>query len=1209
MKNISLLVLSCIYLSLNAMGQEWTSVQQSELMSTTNEDPQIRASEASYYDLNFDVCYDELLQVQNGETVILPMPNGDFQEFSLEENNAMAEGLRQNYPGIRTFNAMSMESGSIWGKVEISHKGLRAMIFSPGKSTVFIDPVFKSSPQNYIVYHQNKFVTDKSFECHIGSVELDSRTDESKMGEPYNACELKTYEIAIAGTGTYTEFHGGNVEDALAAMATSMDRINGIYERDFGITFTIVEDNDQIIYTDSGSDPYTSGNTGAMIGEVQENIDQEIGNDNYDIGHVFDGTNAGGLASLGVVCAQGSKARGVTTGSSPVNDPFDLRVLSHEIGHQFSATHTFNNACGGNRTDATAVEPGSGTTPMSYAAICPPNVQNFTDEHFHGISMEQIGLYIDNPLVTCQTTSEIMNTAPVLEDLPDLVFIPASTPFSLAANATDFDDDVLTYCWEQMDNEITSQPPVSNASGGPNFRSLPPVEDSVRYFPSLASIVSGGPFTWERIPTVERQMNFRVTVRDNAPGAGCAQYDDMTIQTVGEAGPFEVLYPSDFGIVWQPFTEETILWDVANTDASPINAETVNIWLSTNNGFGFQFLLAEDVPNTGSFTLEVPNIPTTIAKIMIQNSEGTFFDVSNSNFDIIGFENGFFFSTDFQGAEICPDESFSFDIDLVEIGEYSETIDLTISSQPENSDISLSVNQASVGESLTVTASNFTSTPPGEYTLTISGAGGDFDNDISFTIGVLNDSPIAPAPEFPDDGAGAVPTNVTLQWEELNEPGTIYNIELASDQEFSDIVASAIDLEGVVFEVTGLEPETEYFWRVSKENACGASEFSEVFSFTTFTCLDESPDDLPLEIDDGSPDFYSSELFVDQDGLIADIDVIGLEGEHERVSELIFRLEGPDGTIATLGSNLCGLNLTLEPGGDLVVNSPASIAGSFESSGAVDWSAPIPSSGVTAQGVQPEDAGADGDIHDLCQFALNPEQLEGNIALINRSPEEEGCDFVTQIFNAQDAGAAAAVVINNVPGEGFFDMPGSANNIDIPAVMISFEDGQTILSGIAEDVQDFNLSFDDDAVLENIPCPPTDGEAYKPQDPLSVFTGTNAQGDWKLEIEDTQDENGGELLTWGLRICYADDIMSTYEPAASQVILFPNPTNGSLFVEIGELNAERALLMDLSGRVLESKAIQNTRLEFNLSRYSNGLYFVRLEGNGVNTTYKVVKGE
>ena len=1209
MKRILLTGISILFAGIALIAQTWTSINSSAVVSSANESPQIRATEAAYFELEFDGYYSLFLESQNPGTIQLPNPDGSFSEFLLEENNTMAEGLKTKFPGILSFNALPLNGETSYGKVEITQKGLRAMIFTPGQSTVFIDPVFKSSPVEYIVYHHNKFVTDKTFTCHLSEGDIDGREGEAKAGDSYNTCELKTYEIAIAGTGTYTQFHGGTVEGALAAMVTSMNRINGIYERDFGVTFTIVENNDEIIYIDSGSDPYTSGNTGAMIGEVQDNIDEEIGNANYDIGHVFDGTNAGGLASLGVVCAQGLKARGVTTGSAPVNDPFDLRVLSHELGHQFDATHTFNNECGGNRTDFTAIEPGSGTTPMSYAAICPPNVQNFTDEHFHGVSMEQIGLYIDNALVTCQSTTDVVNTAPIIEELPDLVFIPVSTPFALSATATDLDGDELTYCWEQIDNEISQQPPVANATGGPNFRSLPPEEDSVRYFPSLASIVTNGPFTWERIPSVERQMNFRVTVRDNSPEAGCTQYDDITIQTVADAGPFVVEYPSDFGIVWQSFTNETVLWDVANTDVSPINAETVNIYLSTNNGFDYPILLAEDVPNTGSFTLEVPNIPTTIAKIMVQSSDGTFFDVSNSNFDIIGFENGFFFSTDFQGAEICPDETFSFDLDLIEIGEFNEPVDLSISSQPDDANIELSVDQASAGETVTVSATDFSSTPSGSYALTISGSGNGFENSISFDVNIVNDSPNPPALQFPNDGEAAVSVNVSLEWEENSDPGTSYIAEIASDEGFSNIIQSASDIEDTFFEVDGLEPETEYFWRVAQQNDCGESGFSEPFSFTTFTCIDDGPNDLPVEIDDGSQDFYSSEIFVDQAGLIADIDVIDLEGTHERVSELIFRLESPDGTVATLASNLCGLNLTLEPNGDLVVNSPNSIAGIYQSSGAVNWGGPIPSAGVTAQGVQPEDAGADGDIHDLCQFALNPEQLEGNIALINRSPQDEGCEFVTQIFNAQDAGAAAAVVINNNPGGGFFEMPGSSNDIEIPAVMISFEDGQTILSGIAEGIQDFNLSFDDGSELDTPPCPPTDGQAYQPQDALSIFHNTPAQGDWTLEIEDTQDNNGGELLNWGLRICYADDIMSTDETSQNAVVLFPNPTSGYLYVELGEFKAERASLIDLSGRVLENRVVQSQRMEFNLSRYANGLYFVRLEGNGANAVYKVVKGE
>jgi hypothetical protein len=90
---------------------------------------------------------------------------------------------------------------------------------------------------------------------------------------------------------------------------------------------------------------------------------------------------------------------------------------------------------------------------------------------------------------------------------------------------------------------------------------------------------------------------------------------------------------------------------------------------------------------------------------------------------------------------------------------------------------------------------------------------------------------------------------------------------------------------------------------------------------------------------------------------------------------------------------------------------------------------------------------------------------------------------------------------------------------------------------------------------------------------------------------------------------YAPEPLNTSQVAYSDISLFPNPTTGSLFVELGEFEAERALLMDLSGRVLESRAVQSQRLEFNLSRYANGLYFVRLEGNGANAVYKVVKGD
>ena len=1201
MKKIFLLGYMSLFVSVTIFAQTWQSTSEAQILANSSESFQIRASEGHYYELNFDEFYSDLINAQDGSILTLPIANGNLIQLRLEENLLFPETLSAAFPEIRTFNALPVEDGNTWGKVEISPKGFRAMIFSPGKYTMFIDPVFKNSPNEYIVYSRNNFTPDESFNCALSSSEPINREEEAKAGEPYNSCELKTYRFAVAATGEYTVYHGGEVEDALEAMATTMNRVNGVYERDFGVTFTFVENLDEIVYTDPSNDPYTNGNTGAMINENQTNINSVIGSENYDVGHVF-GTNSGGLAGLGVICNNSQKARGVTGSANPVNDPFDIDYVAHELGHQFGANHTQNNPC--NSVPGRSVEPGSASTIMGYAGICAPNVQNNSDDHFHGISMEEIGNEIESN--GCQVTTEIPNTAPIIQDLPETIYIPVSTPFSLAADATDLDGDTLTYCWEQMDPEASEQPPLSTSLVGPNFRSNPPSEDSVRYFPNLASLVSNGPFTWEVIPSVERQMSFRVSVRDNSPGAGCTQYDDLEVQTVGSAGPFEVLYPNDNGIVWEAFSQETVLWDVANTTADPINAETVNIWLSTNNGFGFQILLAEDVQNTGSHTVQVPNVETSIAKIMVQNSAGTFFDISDNNFDIVTIENGFYFETDFQGAEICQDESFNFDLDIVEVGNYPNEINLSIVNQPVNSDISLSSEQAITGESISVTVNDLASTPPGEYTLALSGSGGDFENDIQFPITVFNNTTEPSEPEIPADASEAVPTTVLLQWEDSGEPGTTYSVELATDQDFSSIISSVSDIENNDLAISGLEPETTYFWRVSNQNICGSSSFSETFSFTTFVCSVQAPTDLPVPISESEPDVYTSELTVDQAGLIADIDVLGVEGEHTAVGDLVFTLESPDGTEAVLTSALCGLNITLEEDGDVAVNSPDAISGVYESSGTADWSGNIPLFGIAARGVLAVDTGVDGDENDLCEAALNTEELDGNIALVNRG----SCTFVQKVLFAQEAGAAAVIIINNIPGDGFFDMGGNTNAVDIPAVMISYEDGQTLLSGLTGDAQDFFFSFDDDALTGDISCPPTDGETYQPIDALSTFEGMNAQGTWTLKIEDMQAGAGGQLNNWSLNICFTDDdVSSTDNQLASQVVLFPNPTSGSLFVELGSFEAERVMLIDLSGRVLENRVIQNTRLEFNLSPYANGMYFVRLEGTGGNAVYKVMKEE
>ncbi|MBK9985190.1 MAG: M36 family metallopeptidase [Saprospiraceae bacterium] len=123
----------------------------------------------------------------------------------------------------------------------------------------------------------------------------------------------------------------------------------------------------------------------------------------------------------------------------------------------------------------------------------------------------------------------------------------------------------------------------------------------------------------------------------------------------------------------------------------------------------------------------------------------------------------------------------------------------------------------------------------------------------------------------------------------------------------------------------------------------------------------------------------------------------------------------------------------------LTINSPASIAGSIWSvESAFSTANKLVNVGAkTGNLLLVNDTGAS--THLGCGTLSNGASLPGKIAVIDRGT----CDFVTKVKNAQNLGAIAAIVINNVTGSPFA-MNGTDNTITIPAVMISLEDGNAL---------------------------------------------------------------------------------------------------------------------------------------------------------------------
>ena len=124
----------------------------------------------------------------------------------------------------------------------------------------------------------------------------------------------------------------------------------------------------------------------------------------------------------------------------------------------------------------------------------------------------------------------------------------------------------------------------------------------------------------------------------------------------------------------------------------------------------------------------------------------------------------------------------------------------------------------------------------------------------------------------------------------------------------------------------------------------------------------------------------------------------------------------------------------------LSVNSPSRIAGNYFGTRALFGSSLTP---ITRNLVIVNDSTTTA--NEGCNSIINEAAIKGNIAVIYRG----NCQFSKKVLNAQNAGAVAVIVINNVAGDVSTMEPGIYGDlVSIPSIMISMADGQTIANEI-----------------------------------------------------------------------------------------------------------------------------------------------------------------
>ncbi len=781
-------------------------------------------------------------------TLTIPMPDGSMQEFQVVEAPVMHPDLGARYPYIRSFAGWSNADGTAYLRCGYTQKGFHAMILSANHSTAYIDLYAEGDDRHYISYFKKDYPNPHQFECLVEddntNLQAAATNAQSLM---VGDCQHRNYALALACTGEYANFHGGTKPLVLAEYNVAMTRLNGIYEREFAVTMTMVANTDLLIFLNATTDPYTNNNGGTMLNENQTTCNNIIGAANYDIGHVFS-TGGGGIAQLNAVCGSG-KARGVTGLGSPIGDPFYVDYVAHEMGHQFGGNHTQNNSC--NRNSATAMEPGSASTIMGYAGICSPNVQNNSDDYFHAINLGEIHNHLLGGGNGCATITSSGNNAPSVTVPNSSYNLPISTPFVLTAQGTDSNpSDALTYCWEQMNNQVATMPPVSTNTGGPAFRSIDPTTSPSRYFPNLSAIIANTTPTWEVLPSVARTMSFRCTVRDNHPGAGCTDEADVSLNFSASAGPFVVTNPNTSAVVWTGGSTATVAWNVANTNLPPISTSQVEVLLSADGGNTYPYTLLTTTNNDGTESVLVPNISTTQARVMVKAKNNIYFDISNQNFTIqMAVVPSFILDATPDTIAACQSGEAVFDFNMLQLAGFSEAVNFTASGLPAGATANFSPNDVAPPANVGLTIGDLTGTLPGTYPITVTAIGGAVTQTSNIVLIVLDQVAASATLSSPADGAEVTTALPILTWNAVTN-ATEYFVELSETPAFSSLVASGTVTTNSFQVPTPLNSLGVYYWRVRAANPCSQSSFSafNAFHVGNIGCQTFTATGLPLTI-------------------------------------------------------------------------------------------------------------------------------------------------------------------------------------------------------------------------------------------------------------------------------------------------------------------------------------------------------------------------
>ena len=241
-------------------------------------------------------------------------------------------------------------------------------------------------------------------------------------------------------------------------------------------------------------------------------------------------------------------------------------------------------------------------------------------------------------------------------------------------------------------------------------------------------------------------------------------------------------------------------------------------------------------------------------------------------------------------AAVCAGQTVDFDVDVTASGGFSDNVTLSVDNRPPGTSTTFTVNPVTPPGMSVLTIGNTSGLASGAYPFSLVGTANATMTSAPLTLNVSEGPPSSPTLSMPGDGAVGVLTEPTLTWTASGSGADSYDVQVAADAAFSNIVDAANVTDTSYTVATTLSPDTTYYWRVRAVNGCGVSPYTAARSFTTGGDICSSPG---VAIPDNNASGVSDSIEISSAEQVQSLRV-SLQVTHTWVGDLIATLRHED---------------------------------------------------------------------------------------------------------------------------------------------------------------------------------------------------------------------------------------------------------------------------------------------------------------------------